>query len=107
MVLRNMRAQVISVTYETDVTGYGRKMGRNGGGNGYSMEDPHPYIKVEFNEEAVAIAGREHNNAMYKYGTYNMPNTIRYRTLNPGGSETQGGQDNMPRKTGLGLPWNL
>jgi len=98
---------VISVTYETDVTGYGRKMGRNGGGNGYSMEDPHPYINVEFNEEAVAIAGRDHNNAMYKYGTYNMPNTIRYRTLNPGGSETQGGQDNMPRKTGLGLPWNL
>ena len=102
-----MLVLVISVTYETDVTGYGRKMGRNGGGNGYSMEDPHPYTEVEFNTEAVAIAGREHNNAMFKYGTYTRGVAIRYRTLNPGGSEAYGGGEEKPRKTGKGLPWDL
>ena len=82
-------------------------MGRNGGGNGYSMEDPHPYTEVELNAEAVAIAGREHNNAMFKYGTYTKGEAIRYRTLNPGGSEAYGGGEEKPRKTGLGLPWDL
>ena len=99
------------MTYETDVTGYGRKMGRNGGGNGYSMEDPHPYTEVELNERAVAIAGREHNNAMYKYGTYvgggGRPGII-YRTINPGGPHAYGSEGlDMPRKTGKGLPWDL
>ena len=98
---------MISVTYETDVTGYGRKMGRNGGGNGYSMEDPHPYTEVTLNEEAVEIAGREHGNAMFNYGTYTRGEAIRYRTLNPGGSEAHGGSYPKQRKTGLGLPWNL
>ena len=98
---------MISVTYETDVTGYGRKMGRNGGGNGYSMEDPHPYTEVTFNEEAVAIAGRRHGNAMFNYGTYTRGEAIRYRTLNPGGSEAHGGAYPKQRKTGLGLPWDL
>jgi len=95
------------VTYETDVTGYGSKMGRNGGGNGYSMEDPHPYTEVTFNEEAVAIAGRRHGNAMFNYGTYTRGEAIRYRTLNPGGSESTGGSYPKQRKTGLGLPWDL
>ena len=71
------------------------------------MEDPHPYTEVELNERAVAIAGREHNNAMFKYGTYTKGEAIRYRTLNPGGSEAYGGGEEKPRKTGLGLPWDL
>jgi hypothetical protein len=105
-----MLAQVISVTYETDVVTGNRKMGRYGGGNGIWMEDAHPGTAVEFDTEAVALAGREHNNEMYMYGTYQggagRPG-IRYRTENPGGSHAFGGERNMPRKTGLGLPWNL
>jgi len=97
-----MLAQVISVTFETDVTGYGRKMGRNGGGNGYSMEDPHAYTSVELDQTLKDDYGIE----MFKYGTYTPGNAIRYRTLNPGGSEVEGG-DISPRKTGKGLPWDL
>ena len=99
---------MISVTYETDVLGYGRKMGRYGGGNGLHMEDPHPYTDVKFNTTAVAIAGREHNNAMYDNGTYTLGEGIYYRTVNPGGTETAGSSGlDMPRKTGKGLPWDL
>ena len=96
------------MTYETDVLGYGRKMGRYGGGNGLHMEDPHPYTDVKFNTTAVAIAGREHNNAMYDNGTYTLGEGIYYRTVNPGGTETAGSSGlDMPRKTGKGLPWDL
>ena len=93
---------MILVTFETDVTGYGRKMGRNGGGNGYSMEDPHAYTSVELNQTLL----NDYDIEMFNYGTYTPGNAIRYRTLNPGGSETEGG-DIQPRKTGLGLPWDL
>ena len=99
---------MISVTYEQDVTGYGRKMGRNGGGNGYAMEDPHPFTEVTINQEVKDITGRDY----FNYGTY-TPGTalgseaLRYRTLNPGGSEAAGGDGNKPRKTGEGLPWDL
>ena len=96
------------MTYETDVLGYGRKMGRYGGGNGLHMEDPHPYTDVKFNKTAVAIAGREHNNAMYEQGSYTLGEGIYYRTVNPGGTETAGSSGlDMPRKTGKGLPWDL
>ena len=99
---------MISVTYETDVLGYGRKMGRYGGGNGLHMEDPHPYTEVKFNATAVEEAGREHNNAMYENGTYTLGEGIYYRTPNPGGTETAGSSGlDMPRKTGRGLPWDL
>ena len=42
-----MLAQGISVTFETDVTGYGRKMGRHGGNNGINFDAPTAYIGVE------------------------------------------------------------
>ena len=89
-----------------------RKMGRYGGGNGIWMEDPHPGVDVEWDMTAVdAAGGRYHNNAMYKYGTFTggggRPGII-YRTINPGGSEAYGSEGlDMPRKTGLGLPWDL
>ena len=35
-----------------------------------------------------------------------MGEAVRYRTANPGGSESAGGEW-KPRKTGLGLPWDL
>jgi len=96
------------VTYEQDITGYGRKMGRNGGGNGYAMEDPHPYTEVTINQEVLELTGRDY----FNYGTY-TPGTevggeaLRYRTLNPGGSQSSYGGDILPRKTGEGLPWDL
>jgi hypothetical protein len=83
------------VTYEQDVTGYGRKMGRNGGGNGYAMEDPHPFTEVTINQEVKDITGRDY----FNYGSY-TPGTAL-------GSEAGGGDGNKPRKTGEGLPWNL
>jgi hypothetical protein len=96
------------VTYETDVLGYGRKMGRYGGGNGLHMEDPHPYTDVTFNTTAVAIAGREHNDQMYNTNSLTLGEGIYYRTPNPGGTETAGSSGlDLPRKTGNGLPWDL
>ena len=100
------------MTFEQDVVDEGnRKMGRYGGGNGIWMEDPHPGTGVEFDMTAVnAAGGRYHNNAMYKYGTYEggagRPG-IFYRTINPGGAHAHGGRMEMPRKTGQGLPWDL
>ncbi len=96
------------MTYETDVLGYGRKMGRYGGGNGLHMEDPHPYIGVKFNTVAVEEAGREHNEQMYDTNSLTLGEGIYYRTPNPGGTEQAGcsGLD-LPRKTGRGLPWDL
>ena len=96
------------MTYETDVLGYGRKMGRYGGGNGLHMEDPHPYTDVTFNTTAVAIAGREHNDQMYNTNSLTLGEGIYYRTPNPGGTETAGSSGlDLPRKTGNGLPWDL
>ena len=103
-----MLVQVISVTYETDVLGYGRKMGRYGGGNGLHMEDPHPYIGVKFNTVAVEEAGREYNDQMYDTNSLTLGEGIYYRTPNPGGTETAGSSGlDLPRKTGRGLPWDL
>ena len=94
------------MTYEQDVTGYGRKMGRNGGGNGYAMEDPHAYTDVTINEEVKELPGRDY----FNYGS-NTPvlgsEALRYRTLNPGGSQAAGGDGEKTRKTGEGLPWDL
>jgi len=96
------------VTYETDVLGYGRKMGRYGGGNGLHMEDPHPYIGVKFNTVAVEEAGREHNEQMYDTNSLTLGEGIYYRTPNPGGTEQAGSSGlDLPRKTGRGLPWDL
>ena len=81
-----MLVQVISVTYEQDVTGYGRKMGRNGGGNGYAMEDPHPYTEVTINQEVLELTGRDY----FNYG-----------------SQSSYDGEIVPRKTGEGLPWDL
>jgi hypothetical protein len=94
--------------FDKDVVTGGRKMGRYGETNGISMSAPHPYTSVELNSTAVAEAGREHNNAMFKYGTYTRGEAIRFRTENPGGAHAFGSPGlDMPRKTGLGLPWNL
>ena len=94
-----MLVQVISVTFEKDVTGYGRKMGRNGGGNGINMEDPHPYTNAE-------LDGRAGVNG-FKYGSYTPGKGIIYRTENPSNTEAYGSGDYKPRKTGQGLPWDL
>ena len=94
-----MLVQVISVTFEKDVTGYGRKMGRNGGGNGINMEDPHPYTDAE-------LDGRAGVNG-FKYGSYTPGKGIIYRTENPSNTEAYGSGDYKPRKTGQGLPWDL
>ena len=94
-----MLVQVISVTFEKDVTGYGRKMGRNGGGNGINMEDPHPYTDAE-------LDGRAGVNG-FKYGSYTPGKGIIYRTENPSNTEAYGSGDYKPRKTGKGLPWEL
>ena len=191
-----MLVRVISVTYETDVVTGNRKMGRYGGGNGISMEDPHPYTSVEVNARvkaqtvkgsvtgitvsaggtyvsgtvptitvsepaaveptgqgfglaqmtalmspagttvtgaSVDVAGfgytsvptltfsgdnppttvatitdpEEEGIDYFKYGTYTLGEGIRYRTENPGGSHAFGSEQNKPRKTGLGLPWDL
>jgi len=183
------------VTYETDVVTGNRKMGRYGGGNGISMEDPHPYTSVEVDSRvkeqtvrgsvtgitvsvggtyasgtvptitvsepaaveptgqgfglaqmtalmspdgltvtgaSVDVAGfgytsvpiltfssgdasavatittpEEEGKDYFKYGTYTLGEGIRYRTENPGGSHAFGSEQNKPRKTGLGLPWDL
>jgi hypothetical protein len=87
------------VTFEKDVTGYGRKMGRNGGGNGINMEDPHPYTNAE-------LDGRAGVNG-FKYGSYTPGKGIIYRTENPSNTEAYGSGDYKPRKTGQGLPWDL
>lgn len=84
-----MLVQVISVTFEKDVTGYGRKMGRNGGGNGINMEDPHPYIGAELNDSGVG----------FKYGSFTIGEGIRYRTENPSNTEAYGSGQQLPRKT--------
>ena len=97
-----MLAQEISVTFETDVTGYGRKMGRHGGNNGINFDAPAAYIGVEIDATVKEDTGRD----FFKYGTYTMGEAVRYRTANPGGSESAGGEW-KPRKTGLGLPWDL
>jgi len=195
VVLGNMLVRVISVTYETDVVTGNRKMGRYGGGNGISMEDPHPYTSVEVDSRvkeqtvrgsvtgitvsvggtyasgtvptitvsepaaveptgqgfglaqmtalmspdgltvtgaSVDVAGfgytsvptltfssgdasavatittpEEEGKDYFKYGTYTLGKGIRYRTENPGGSHAFGSEQNKPRKTGLGLPWDL
>ena len=96
-----MLVQVISVTFEKDVTGYGRKMGRNGGGNGIHMEDPHPYTEVEFDSRVGD------GSTYFKYGTFTPGIGIRYRTENPANTESNGSGDYKPRKTGEGLPWDL
>ena len=98
-----MLALVISVTYETDITGYGRKMGRHGGNNGINMDDPHPFIGVEIDQEVKDETGRDY----FKVGSYTLGEGIRYRTENPGGSHAEGSEQDMPRKTGKGLPWDL
>ena len=84
-----MLVQVINVTFEKDVTGYGRKMGRNGGGNGINMEDPHPYTDVKLNASGTAFI----------YGTYTPGEGIRYRTENPSNTEAYGSGQQLPRKT--------
>jgi hypothetical protein len=184
------------VTFEKDVVTDSRKMGRYGGGNGISMEDPHPYTSVEVNARvkaqtvkgsvtgitvsaggtyesgtvptitvsepaaveptgqgfglaqmtalmspagttvtgaSVDVAGfgytsvptltfsgdnppitvatitdpEEEGIDYFEYGTYTPGEGIRYRTENPGGSHAFGSEQNKPRKTGLGLPWDL
>ena len=87
------------MTFEKDVTGYGRKMGRNGGGNGINMEDPHPYTNAE-------LDGRAGVNG-FKYSSYTPGKGIIYRTENPSNTEAYGSGDYKPRKTGQGLPWDL
>ena len=98
-----MLVQVINVTFDKDVTGYGRKMGRNGGGNGINMEDPHPYTDAQIDQELLDDYGK----TAFKYGTYTQGVGIRYRTENPSNTEAFGTGDVKPRKTGLGLPWDL
>ena len=96
------------MTYETDVTGYGRKMGRNGGGNGYAMEAPHAYTDVTLIAEVKELTGRDYfNYGSYTPGTELGSEALRYRTLNPGGSQSAGGDGEKTRKTGEGLPWDL
>ena len=89
------------MTFEKDVTGYGRKMGRNGGGNGIHMEDPHPYTEVEFDSRVGD------GSTYFKYGTFTPGIGIRYRTENPANTESNCSGDYKPRKTGQGLPWDL
>jgi hypothetical protein len=78
-----------SVTFERDVTGYGRKMGRNGGGNGITMEDPHPFTEAVLKDSGVG----------FKYGTYTPGDGITYRTENPSNTEANGSGQQLPRKT--------
>jgi hypothetical protein len=89
------------VTFEKDVTGYGRKMGRNGGGNGINMEDPHPYTEVEFDSRVGD------GSTYFKRGTFTPGDGIRYRTETPSNTEAYGSGNGKPRKTGQGLPWDL
>lgn len=77
------------MTFEKDVTGYGRKMGRNGGGNGINMEDPHPYIGAELNDSGVG----------FKYGSFTIGKGIVYRTEHPSNTEANGSGQSLPRKT--------
>ncbi len=96
-----MLVQETSVTFEKDVTGYGRKMGRNGGGNGINMEDPHPYTEVEFDSRVGD------GSTYFKRGTFTPGDGIRYRTETPSNTEAYGSGNGKPRKTGAGLPWDL
>jgi len=91
------------VTYEKDVVTGNRKMGRYGDTNGIHMNDPHAYTDVEIDERVLAIKGIDY----FKYGTFTPGVGIRFRTENPGGSQAYGSEQNKPRKTGLGLPWDL
>ena len=78
-------------------------MGRYGDTNGIHMNDPHAYTDVEIDERVLAIKGIDY----FKYGTFTPGVGIRFRTENPGGSQAYGSEQNKPRKTGLGLPWDL
>ena len=63
--------------FEKDITGYGRKMGRDAG------------LTAEGRLDGVHRLGD---------GIWNgaqPSNTIQARTMNPGGSETEGGQGNI------------
>ena len=66
---------------------------------------PNEHYSPEYSKIAVELLD-DYGIEMFKYGTYTPGNAIRYRTLNPGGSEIEGG-DITPRKTGKGLPWDL
>ena len=66
---------------------------------------------LTFSGDAAAVATitdpEEEGIDYFKYGTYTLGEGIRYRTENPGGSHAFGSDQNKPRKTGLGLPWDL
>jgi hypothetical protein len=62
--------------FETDITGYGRKMGRDAG------------LTPEGRIDAVVKLGDGKFNGMQPAGT------VAARTMNPGGSETSGGGAN-------------
>ncbi len=59
--------------YETDITGYGRKMGRDAGLNDQGRID-----------SVVKLGGGE-------YEGMQPAGTVAARTMNPGGTETSGG----------------
>ena len=63
--------------FEKDITGYGRKMGRDAG------------LNAEGRMEGVHKLGDG------DYGGMQPSGTIAARTINPGGSEVSGGQGNL------------
>tara|TARA_R100001594_G_scaffold74911_2_gene109658 strand:+ start:1084 stop:1359 length:276 start_codon:yes stop_codon:yes gene_type:complete len=64
--------------FETDITGYGRKMGRDAGLNSEGRLD-----------SVVKLGGSDE-----KFEGMQPAGTIQARTMNPGGSETSGGGAN-------------
>ena len=67
--------------FEIDITGYGRKMGRDAGLNAEGrMESVHkltvPGVHADY--EGMQVSG-----------------TLSARTINPGGTEVEGGQGNL------------
>ena len=67
--------------FEKDITGYGRKMGRDAGLNAEGrMEGVHKLTVpgVDADYEGMQISG-----------------TLSARTINPGGTEVEGGQGNL------------
>jgi|14BtaG_2_1085337.scaffolds.fasta_scaffold66846_2 hypothetical protein len=67
--------------FEKDITGYGRKMGRDAGLSAEGRLDG--VHKLTVPGETALWEGKQPSN------------TIQARTMNPGGTETEGGQGNI------------
>ena len=65
--------------YKKDITGYGRKMGRDAG----------------LNDEGRIMSVKKLGGSGEEFEGMQVEGTIAARTINPGGTEVEGGQGNL------------